>query len=601
MSIVSSYSNYFPMPKRGMADTSSSVIAFSLVDEPGYSVCACDRSCEFEEIAFVGTSDGAWWKNDKKRFIRSKRFASDTIVFSLRKNDAQVAVLNSSTYGDYFDFGSSQLINPDYKCFIINWKLVKQAFGYGKYVVRTVHTSLGTIRTYDSYKFHVREYSDAVANGTVRIETYQTGVLMNGFDYTGINLYQSLRIQGFFGDKKPEYELNYYQDTERFDKQIQAKVRDIYRLETQPLPSSVYNVLNYDDILANDIYITDYNVKNKERYWRLNVVFDGLPEMENYARSKKSDFVYQFKNKQDNQIKRNIDGDFGLMPLQPNTTSTLTCADAELTVNGDAFTSIPSGNAYDLIVKDEDGAQVGSKIGDEWIVPKGIVPAGVLFKWPTGSQYTSFRTGDEGWRMQNGYFDYTPPVNPKTIAEIDSSIGQNGWLRLKNPLVVGGVSSVIRFVGINGLQDWPATNNLDKITIDKLTGIGIYRIEADVDPVKTWNNSIDGALAHSVVVDGVTYSDFYLISLEEMLLMFYHKSEQASGHLEDIISVGAPDIYVKVGSTSESWTSTTVANSAGANAYSRGWNPEAYVRGAGKTATFMPFYIFDARSLITAP
>jgi hypothetical protein len=39
----------------------------------------------------------------------------------------------------------------------------------------------------------------------------------------------------------------------------------------------------------------------------------------------------------------------------------------------------------------------------------------------TGSAYiyTSFRTGDEGWRWQNGWFDYTPPTNPLKVAALD--------------------------------------------------------------------------------------------------------------------------------------------------------------------------------------
>lgn len=254
----------------------------------------------------------------------------------------------------------------------------------------------------------------------------------------------------------------------------------------------------------------------------------------------------------------------------------------------------------DVSWTDSDGTPQSTPYGNAIVCTPSTPPSGVLLKWPTGSQYASFQSGDEGWRMQNGYFDYTPPTNPEVIAEIDSSIGQNGWLRLKNPLVVGGVSSVIRFVGINGLQDWPSTDNLDKITIDKLTGIGFYRIAADIDPVANWSTVISNALTFSVVVNGVTYSTWYAVSLEEILLMFYHKVEQASGHIEDLISAGQPDIYVKPGTGTELWTSTTQANST-TNAYSRGWSPEAYVRGVAKSATFMPFYVFDARSLITAP
>lgn len=45
------------------------------------------------------------------------------------------------------------------------------------------------------------------------------------------------------------------------------------------------------------------------------------------------------------------------------------CADATLDVNGTSFTTIASGGSLDLPVKDDLGVVVGSKVGSEWIVP----------------------------------------------------------------------------------------------------------------------------------------------------------------------------------------------------------------------------------------
>jgi len=47
------------------------------------------------------------------------------------------------------------------------------------------------------------------------------------------------------------------------------------------------------------------------------------------------------------------------------------CADADIEINGTPFTSVASGATEDIIVKDTDGVQVGSKVGSEWIVPLG--------------------------------------------------------------------------------------------------------------------------------------------------------------------------------------------------------------------------------------
>jgi len=143
-----------------------------------------------------------------------------------------------------------------------------------------------------------------------------------------------------------------------------------------------------------------------------------------------------------------------------------------------------------------------------------IVPSGVLFKTIEASRYTSFRTGDEGWRAQNGFFDYTPPSNPATIAELDYSIGANFFYKLKNPLIVNGVSSTTRFVDLNGVQVFSATQNANIAFIDKLTGLMFTRFDLGTS---NWNTAIDNALSYSVVIKTITYDDWFLPTINEYL------------------------------------------------------------------------------------
>jgi hypothetical protein len=304
-----------------MASSQSSVALSGLVEEDGYNVCVCD-GCEFVETAFVNNG-GAYYKNDKKSFIKSKVFSSDTIEFTLWKNGVQVAALNASTYGTFYNFGSPLLINANYKGMLVDWNLVQLAFGYGKYKVRTVHTSLGTPYTSDSWEFEVVEYNDFRADGTFRMETYQNGAIEGGFDYSGINWYQSLRISGKLGNKQVELIETNYQKTNREKVQIQAEVENTWTLNTELLPAVVYNIINEDAILANKVQITDYNLKNQEIYRRLNVYFSNIKDQEMHNFTRKGDFVYELKLKRGNKRKRNISGDFGTLPTQPNSSTTV--------------------------------------------------------------------------------------------------------------------------------------------------------------------------------------------------------------------------------------------------------------------------------------
>jgi len=145
------------------------------------------------------------------------------------------------------------------------------------------------------------------------------------------------------------------------------------------------------------------------------------------------------------------------------------------------------------------------------------VSSGIAFRVSTASRYTSARTGDAGWRWQNGWFNYTPPTNPKVIASLNYSTS-GGKAILQTPLIVNGVSSTIRFVSVKGTQDWTSTGqNENLITIDKLSGLGIYR---PATSSTNWEGQIDAALALSVTVNGIVYSDWYLVSLEEFYDLF---------------------------------------------------------------------------------
>jgi hypothetical protein len=146
-------------------------------------------------------------------------------------------------------------------------------------------------------------------------------------------------------------------------------------------------------------------------------------------------------------------------------------------------------------------------------------PSGVALQFPTPDQYISYATGDIGWRYQNGWFDYVPPSYPAVFAELDYTAGANSWYKLKNPLRVGGVLSTQRFVDINGVQGWGLAGNANVAVIDKLTGLMFTR-GFTTWGTANWTTQINNALSYSVVINGNTYSDWYVMSLREANIIF---------------------------------------------------------------------------------
>jgi hypothetical protein len=217
---------------------------------------------------------------------------------------------------------------------------------------------------------------------------------------------------------------------------------------------------------------------------------------------------------------------------------------------------------------------------------------GVLFKTIEPSQYTSYRTGDEGWRAQNGFFDYTPPTNPAAVAELDYT-SANFFNVLKTTLVVNGVSSTTRFTDVNGIQAFSATGNANLVVIDKLTGLMYAR---NIGTLSNWNVTIDDALAYSITVNSILYDDWFLTSKQEVLSIF-HDYAGISPQIDTLTSV---DLFPILSAIDTVWCSTTYANTTtAAHRYQRN---SRHLTQIGKTADVNGrIYVRNARNLITAP
>ena len=148
-------------------------------------------------------------------------------------------------------------------------------------------------------------------------------------------------------------------------------------------------------------------------------------------------------------------------------------------------------------------------------------PSGVALQFPNPSQGVSYRNYDTGWRAQNSWYAYTPPTYPAKYAQLDTTAGANSWYKLKTALTVNGVSSTQRFVDLSGVQGWPALNNLNVAVLDKLTGLMITRTPATSGGGgANWIAQFNTAASYSVVINGNTYSDWYLCGLSELSAIF---------------------------------------------------------------------------------
>jgi len=193
----------------------------------------------------------------------------------------------------------------------------------------------------------------------------------------------------------------------------------------------------------------------------------------------------------------------------------------DLYVNSGLIGPFDSTSNVDVFLKDSIGNLItptGSTLVGNDLTINLPISSGIIFQFPSPSQCTSYAIGDTGWRYQNGWYNFNPPAYPAKKAELDPTAGANTWFVLKTPLTVGGISSTVRFVDINGQQTFSAANNGNVAVIDKLTGLMFTRnISANG---QTWAQQLSGALSYSVTINSITYDDWYLIGHSDWMSIF---------------------------------------------------------------------------------
>ena len=253
---------------QGMADKwdlnkLSTIKLFPTEEDRDYDIC-CVRQL------VLADATGIAWQNDKNGFMFQVAAPTDTLVITLQKNNADIATLNDATYGTYYAIGSITYYSDQSLMtgYILEWSKVLALQGAGNYRIKIIYTTFSGTTTDYSQTYQLRTYSFANASGTIRIESYMNGYLMRDrMNYKDLNFVDMIRVRGWFGNADEKLEtINdiyaNYSGEKRVVVQRKVNQIDIYNLEILPLVKCIADKIRYYHFLANDIYMTDYNVLN---------------------------------------------------------------------------------------------------------------------------------------------------------------------------------------------------------------------------------------------------------------------------------------------------------------------------------------------------
>ena len=298
---------------------------------PAFSKCDCrewiNDDCYINPV-FASISDNNPLKNDHNMFFLEYPFFFTFLwqtpalsQMGIEEWDGTqwllTTNLNNNTYGFFYDF--DDLCISNWKGFDIDWQLILITFGEGLYRFRIDYDVFGNTGILVSEPFCLKEWSCEGINNTVRWESTIIGGRLGSivddkklFEYCctkkgttgGLTLRDQIRVYGFFGHEKTEYErLNVeYMNGEIV--QVRNEAIQKFEYESALQPKWVHDRLKAYCLMADEIYVTDYNWNNADYdIKKKRVTCDGSYEPEYNINTRYSNVKVPFKEGFQNVIR----------------------------------------------------------------------------------------------------------------------------------------------------------------------------------------------------------------------------------------------------------------------------------------------------------
>ena len=244
------------------------------------------KKCCYDLKVFADTTDSDIYKNDYSSSLQIFPSNYSSVTMKLQKSEDGVwvdkATLSNDTYGTFYALGFRTVDNNNYVGYKIQWRKVLDesvsGFGPGKY---RIHFDGGTASKY-SYEYCLSPYTSLMADQTVRITWLWNSVIGDynseeTRDFVGMEWLNQIRYSNsIFGYKKAPFttESTLYDSGKEVS--YKKNFREEYKLEMRYLPNELAEIVVYDILQADDIWITDYNSENNSgSYVEKNVEING--------------------------------------------------------------------------------------------------------------------------------------------------------------------------------------------------------------------------------------------------------------------------------------------------------------------------------------
>ena len=236
------------------------------------------RCCDEKMLVLAHLTQTESWKNDITSAWIKLSSNSDTITFSLTKNDIATTYVptNVSFPDEPFAWYST-----------IPWKDVLLSDGPGCYKLKLEYIIGGISGTLDWGTYDLKEYSLYTAQNTARLRVkFNLNQEIQGIDFTNSNVQDTIRFFGFIGERQPNMEIDNLIYSDRTLKSVVRENLNTWQIKTDPYTSQIIDALTDLYLLSeNELFISDYNqFNNSYSVLDIPVIVQESPEIDYLAK-----------------------------------------------------------------------------------------------------------------------------------------------------------------------------------------------------------------------------------------------------------------------------------------------------------------------------
>ena len=239
---------------------------------------------------FASSTSTDEWKNDTTLAFYKKAVISDSCDFELTKCGEDGILTN---------YGTAALFPNDTLAvgYLFDWNAILANHGIGRFTITLNYTKAGVSYTKVWGVYELSEWSLLKVEHLVRLRTlFRSYNQLKDIDFTGSNCFDTLRVQGWFGQRDRKPEVNQLINKGYISEKVTRKNDNTYTFATDALGECISKpLMDLHMIDEDECYITEHRrYSHTYTYIDFPVVFKELTESQYFAKDRRASFTMTF-------------------------------------------------------------------------------------------------------------------------------------------------------------------------------------------------------------------------------------------------------------------------------------------------------------------